>query len=533
MLVALALCLNALALITVQRADAADLRSVQGVDLKATEVPSGWLWTNYGPELKAVACITPDTCVAVGQGGAVLRSPNTADVPLAWTFIDLKKDPSDPDNPVDLVGVTCSSSSCLAISSPLTPTVAYGSWIYRSIDAGATWTAIQQLPLVAGVKRTNVGSAIACSPDPSATADTRQCYVAGLDGGVWRSDDDGRSWAGIPLPATAAKTTSFDKIACSAPGVCVAAGGDQTPSSALIRGSAVTLLATPVGLTKRFAALACDGAARCVGTGGQGKYSVMSMDASPTWGSAQAFRRNPLQAGIAVKVLDCPIENTCIGLDLDGNLLRTDALADTTVKWAMRPAPMIIGALDCLGSACVGVGKAAAWYTSIDLGSSFSRVNQVAEFDVAECGGPLGSACIAGGKENVGRSVTGGTLWTLPIADRGAFNTKAIRCQSSLACSFFGQFEVLTTEDMNVYRPRYGPVQSAAGSESQTCVTDTLCVAVNESVVFTTFDGGRIGGLEPVPEGAAVRDHLPARGDDARHLPGRREVQHPHRHDDA
>lgn len=483
LLVLLAVCLSGLAFVGVPRAEAADLRS--------SEVPSGWSWTNYGPELTAVSCITGDSCVAVGQGGAVLRSPNTAEIPLAWTFIDLQKDPRAPDNPIDLVGVTCSSSSCLAISSPLTPTVAYGSWVYRSMDAGATWAAVQQLPLVAGAKRTNIGSAIACSPDPNATADTRRCYIAGLDGGVWTSGDDGRTWTGIPLPATAGATVSFDKIACSGPATCVAAGGDQTPSSALIRGGSVTLLATPPGITKRFAALACDGPARCVGTGGQGKYSVMTMDATPTWGSAQAFRRNPLQAGITVKVLECPIAGVCIGLDGDGDLLRTDALADTSVKWAMRPAPMIIGAADCVGSTCVGVGKAAAWYASVDLGSSFSRVNQVAEFDVAVCGGQLGPACIAGGKENVGRSLTGGTLWTLPIADRGAFNTKAIRCQTSLACAFFGQFEVLTTEDMNVYRPRYGPVQSATGSEAQTCVTDTLCVAVNESVVFTTFDGGR------------------------------------------
>lgn len=483
LLVALAMCLSALALIGVGRANA--------VDFKSAEVSSGWSWTNYGPELKAVSCIKPGTCVAVGQGGAVLRSPNTDEVPLAWTFIDLKKDPKAPDNPVDLVGVTCSNTSCLAVSSPLTPTVAYGSWVYRSTDTGATWVAVQQLPLVAGAKQTNVGSAIACSPDANATADTRQCFIAGVDGGLWSSSDDGRTWAGIPLPGSSPATVSFDKIACSGPGVCVAAGGDQIPSSALIRGGAVTLLDTPPGIKKRFAALACDGPERCVGTGGVGNYSVMTMNASPTWGTAQAFRRSPLQAGITVKVLDCPIENVCIGLDGDGDLLRTDALADPSVTWAMRPVPIIIGAADCVGNACVGVGKAAAWYASLDLGSSFGRVNQVAEFDVAVCGSQLGPACIAGGKENVGRSITGGTLWTLPIADRGAFNTKAIRCQTSLACSFFGQFEVLTTEDMNVYRPRYGPVQSATGSEAQTCVTDTLCVAVNESVVFTTFDGGR------------------------------------------
>ena len=453
------------------------------------EVPSGWSWTNYGPELMAVSCASPGTCVAVGQSGAVLHSPNTDEVPLAWTFVDLVKNPKAPTDPVDLVGVTCSDTSCLAVSAPLNPTVTYGSWVYRSTDAGVTWAPVQQLPIV-NTRKTNVGSAITCAADPAATAATRECLIAGADGGIWRSTDDGRSWTGVPLPTTAPATTSFDKIACATPDACVLAGGDDMPSSALVRGTTVTLLDTPIGIDKRFAALACDGPAHCVGTGGQGNYTVMTMDATPTWGTAHAFRKNPLQAGVTVKMLVCPVENSCLGLNGDGDALRTDALADPGTGWRMRPAPAIISALTCVTTSCIGVGKMAAWYESFDLGGGFTRVNEVAKFDIAVCGGPLEGACIAGGTENIGRSITGGTLWNLPIADRGAFNTKAIRCTSSLACALFGQFEVLVTDDMSAYRPRFGPVQSATGSDTQTCVTDTVCVAVSESVVYTTFDGG-------------------------------------------
>jgi hypothetical protein len=453
------------------------------------EVPSGWTWTNYGPELMSVACATPQDCVAVGQGGAVLRSPNTDDIPLAWTFVDLKKDPKFPDNPVDLVSVTCSDTSCLAVSAPLTPTVSYGSWVYRSTDGGATWAAVQQLPAV-GTRSTNVGTAVTCAPDAGATPGTRVCYIAGDDGGIWRSDNDGRSWTGVPLPKTAPATASFDKVACASAGFCVVAGGDASPSSALVRGTTVTMLDTPIGIDKRFAALACDGPSRCVATGGQGNYTVMNVGPVAAWGTAYAFRKNPLQAGVTVKVLVCPVENSCLGLDGDGDALRTDALGTPGTAWRMRPAPAIISALACFTTSCVGVGKAAAWYQSFDLGGGFGRVNEVAKFDVAVCGGTLEKACIAGGTENIGRSVTGGTLWSLPIADRGAFNTKAIRCSSSVACSFFGQFQVLNTDDMNVYRPRFGPVQSSTGVDAQTCVTDTVCVGVSESVVYTTLDGG-------------------------------------------
>ncbi len=467
--------------------------TTQAKEVRATpvEVPSGWTWTNYGPELMSVSCVTPNNCVAVGQGGAVLRSPNTDDVPLAWTFVNLKKDPDAPEDPVDLVAVSCSTSSCIAVSSPLTPTVTSGSWVYRSTDGGATWTTVQQLPLVGATRKTNLGSAIACEKDLDATAANRVCYIAGITGGIWRSENDGQSWTGLPLPKDAPATASFDKVACATADFCVAAGGDDTPSSVLIRVDKVSPLATPVGIDKRFAALACDGAVSCVASGGVGNYTVMAVDATPKWGPAHAFRKNPKEAAKTVKALSCPVANICIGLDGDGFVLRTDALDNPNLKWAMRPAPAIIGTLDCFTVSCVGVGKSAAWYASFDLGSGFERINEVAKFDVAVCSTALDSACIAGGDQNVGRSITGGTLWTLPVADRGALNTKAITCSSSLACTIFGQTAAMSTNDMDAFSPRWGPVQSAAGVDAVDCVTNTLCVAASESVAYTTFDAGK------------------------------------------
>jgi hypothetical protein len=141
-------------------------------------------------------------------------------------------------------------------------------------------------------------------------------------------------------------------------------------------------------------------------------------------------------------------------------------------------------------TSCVAVGKGAAWYASFDLGSGFGRVNEIAKFDVAQCTAELSPTCVAGGKENVGVSRTGGTLWTLPLADRGALNTSAIECTAPSTCLILGMNDALFTGDLDVFRPRFGPVQSAAGSENQTCVTATLCVAVNDGTVYTTFDGG-------------------------------------------
>ncbi len=463
--------------------------SAEALNAKPVQVPSGWSWTNYGPELMAVSCAQPGTCVAVGQDGAVLRSPNTAQVPLAWTFLNIQ-DPDHPANPVDLAGVSCSTSSCLTVTRPANPTPAFTSRVYRSTDGGASWALVTQLPPVGTIK-TTLGSAIACSPDRSATVDNRNCYVVGAAGGIWRSTDDGRTWAGVSLPATAG-SAGFTAIACASTTACVAVGAtDQGPSSALISGSTATPLKTPIGITQAFPAVACDQPTRCIATGGQGDYTLLTIDANPTWSTAIKFRKSPLPPVAKMTSVACPAANSCVGINGDGSVLQTSALGAAGNTWLMRPVQPSIATLTCTGSSCVGVGKMAAWYTSTNAGADFGRVNEVAKFDVAVCSAALSPTCIAGGEMNMGRSITGGTLWTLPIADRGALNTKEIRCQSALSCQLFGQTETLVTDDMSVFRPRFGPVQSAAGADAVSCVTDTLCVSPKESVVYTTFDGGR------------------------------------------
>ncbi|MDP2012752.1 MAG: hypothetical protein Q8L05_00850, partial [Actinomycetota bacterium] len=350
------------------------------------------------------------------------------------------------------------------------------------------WTAVVQLPQVGAIK-TNLASAVACSPDKTATADNRNCYAVGTAGGIWRSTDDGRTWAGVAVPTTAS-TASFSSVACASSTACVAAGGADLPSSALISGSTVTMLSTPAGINQTFAAVACDNPSRCLATGGQGDYTILNIDASPAWSPALKFRKAPLPPVAKMVSVACPVANYCVGINGDGNVLQTSALGAAGNTWLMRPVQPSIATLTCTGSYCVGVGKMAAWYTSINSGADFGRVNEVAKFDLAVCSAALSPTCIAGGEMNMGRSITGGTLWTLPIADRGALNTKEIRCQSSLSCQIFGQTETLVTEDMNVFRPRFGPVQAAAGADAVDCVTDILCVSPKESVVYTTFDGG-------------------------------------------
>lgn len=471
---------------------AAALATIGATPAQAARVPSGFTWTNYAPDLSAVSCIEPGACVAVGQGGAILHSPNTQEIPLVWTMIELAKDP-DPvfkDEPVDLQDVFCSTSSCLAVSNAAKPRPDFPSRVYRSTDGGVSWTEGPVLPKV-GPLSTTSGAAVACGPhDPIADPDDwdRVCFVVGTDGGVWRSGDDGLTWTGVPLPKTAPATTSFDKVACPALTACVAAGGDTVPSSAYLKGDTVTPLDTPIGIDKRWAALDCDDPNRCIGTGGIAGYSLLNL-AQKTWGSVRDFR-DKAPKGKVVKAISCAVEDACIGLTGDDIALRTSDLGGSS-DWSRRPVPGSLLGIDCVETACVAVGKAAGWYASFNFGLDFGQVNQVAKFDVAVCTAAFSPTCVAGGKENLGISRTGGTLWTLPLADRGALNTKAIECTDPTTCLVLGQNDALFTADMDVFRPRFGPNQTPAGSENQSCVTGTLCIAVNDGTSYTTFDGAQ------------------------------------------
>jgi photosystem II stability/assembly factor-like uncharacterized protein len=453
---------------------------------QAKQVPSGWSWTDYGPELKDVACVQPGTCVAVGENGAVLRSPNTDEVPLAWTMVNLKRDADPPFDtlPVDLVGVSCSNTSCLAVSNTRDLVQGTASWVYRSTDRGATWTAAQKLPAI-GTPKTASASAIGCEPG-DVSAKTRDCYAAGVDGGIWRSRNDGRSWSALGAPPRTTKP-SFNRIACPRANTCVVVGGANTPSSAVIVGDAITSVPAPTGLTSRFSAGACD-------TADQRGYTSMSVKAK-RWGAVRSFRKAPDQQGLSASALACPFENNCVALTGAGLALRTSSLGSGE-DWQRRPLPtVLLKALECVETACVAVGKSATWFASLDVGLNWGRVNEVAKFNLGQCNIAQSSTCVAGGDMAVGISRDRGLTWNLPIAGRGALNTKALQCSAPATCLILGQTEMLFTDDFNVFQPRNPPVTAAMGADAQDCVAksvaDTpICVAVTESVTYTSFDGG-------------------------------------------
>ncbi len=84
----------------------------------------------------------------------------------------------------DIADVKVSPANASIVLAAFAPASGAGGGIFRSIDAGATWTAVAQLNGLAVYK-------IAFAPDGTA-------YAASLDA-VWKSTDGGAVWTQKPL----------------------------------------------------------------------------------------------------------------------------------------------------------------------------------------------------------------------------------------------------------------------------------------------------------------------------------------------
>ena len=128
-------------------------------------------WTQlplYGGNIGCLAIdpLTPTTLYAV-IGSRVFRSVNSG---TTWTAVN--------------TGLTAQAVSCLAIN-PLTPTTLYAGThvgVYRSVNRGATWTAAN-----AGIEK---WEAICLAIDPL----TPTTLYVGTHNGVYRSADSGGHW---------------------------------------------------------------------------------------------------------------------------------------------------------------------------------------------------------------------------------------------------------------------------------------------------------------------------------------------------
>lgn len=470
---------------------------VAGADPPRVESP--WSWADRGPQLRAVSCPAPGRCVAVGDGGAVLRSSGDAGSPAAWARVTLAADDDA------LTAVTCTDARCLAISgaegdkSKANPV----SQVFRSLDGGATWSAGVPLP-PAHSGRTRVGDAIDCDP-----AATRICTVVGSEGGIWRSTDDGVTWTAL---AASDPKGSFDGIACPAAGVCIAIGNASSsskadPRSVVLRGTAASPMTWPT--TGAPTAIACESASTCTAADSGG--SVTSTSAPwKAWGTPVKLPGKETHA----RALACPVADACVGLTGTGSAVRTTARASGVWTRALTGSADL-AALDCIETTCVAVGDHATWYGSADTGRTWTQGNEVVKLDVVDCPTGAGNGtCMAGGGEDVATSSAAGDLWTTPLSGITTLDVKGVTCADHPTCLALGKGRTLITPDFGrAWGNRLPAGGISSGPEHFACVTSVQCHGVGGGAIYTTYDGAQTGwklASVPAPKEALVGISCPA-----------------------
>ncbi|HEY1591440.1 MAG TPA: hypothetical protein VGF81_06580 [Solirubrobacteraceae bacterium] len=444
--------------------------------------PSPWTWEDRGPKLLSVSCPTQGKCVAVGVGGAVLRSPGGGTTPLAWSRVSGLADDED------LVSVACRGPLCIAVTGiDLHPTSAI-SKVSRSTDGGATWSRPEQLPAATTVKSvkkhgrtvktkvaTRVADAIACEP-------TGACVIVGRGGGIWRSTDQGQSWKPVAGGST---PTPYFAVACPTDGVCLLVGGNTgAGKTTVLKGTTAAAVAAPA--IGQLRAVACDTSSSC--TAGGDKGSVASISAP--WQRWDSPVRLP--GDTAVVSLSCPAANTCVGAT-GATMVRT--VNRSGGEWAKRPTGTVgLTSVSCAGASCAVVGDAAAWYGSTSTGFAWGQVNQVSKLDVVTCLSGAGSGtCLGGGMSDIGRSTTSGDLWTTPLSVT-SLSAAGVSCAGFPTCFVISKDKTLVSMDRGVtwhFRQAAGSI--TAGPEKGTCFDAMKCVAVSGGNVYTTFDGAQTG----------------------------------------
>jgi len=266
--------------------------------------------------LRAIACPSSDTCVAVGEAGVVLTSSDTG---ATWTTAN---SPLSGSASTSLYSIACpSSNTCLAIGDAGTILV----------SSAAGWTSVNN-PL-SGTTTTLQG--IAC---PSSDA----CLAVDAAGTVLHSSDGGTTWSSISITRE-----DVAGIACPNSNDCLAVGQGDIWSSTDGGDTWSDTRALPPDTTISLNAIACPSSSECVAVGGGGTI-LTSNNGGSTWISQDTSTGENLY-GVA-----CPTTSTCLAVGGSDQILTSE---DGGAIWSISSTLNGLYGITCVTtSACLAVG---------------------------------------------------------------------------------------------------------------------------------------------------------------------------------
>ncbi len=420
-----------------------------------------------------------DTCVAVGGTGWALRT-GAGGKPLGWSQVPWL--PAQTVANETLASVSCQGAICLAVSSGGVTNVV--SHVYRSVDDGAKWSDTGPLPKAVG--GTQVASSLACDTAVN-------CVIVGANGGIWRSVDEGQTWAAI-VPTQ--PPVGYATIACPTTTTCIALGNGGKGSH--IVGNTVSPIT--IAGAGNLGSLSCLSPTTCLAADSL-SFFYRTTDAGKT------FVRLGLTPGShAVSALSCTTSTNCTGLnDVKMSLTTTDGGAIWKTHVLPSPGKAGAAALSCVAEACSAVGLSALVMTSANSGASWTTANAVPDVSNLSCQitGTAAPICMSGGKDAIGKSITGGSFWLQPLSGVAQLDLQTVSCPEAPDCIAVGKSLALRSENYGTTwqlasSPATGP---GTGPAATTCFTTLSCVGVGSGTVFTTVDGATRWWLGSIPGG--------------------------------
>lgn len=475
----------------------------------------GWCWSDrqpIGAPLRAVTSLGGNVLVAIGEGGAILRS---ADAGQTWSWAGAARPAFAQSQALNAIAV-----SPVAVGGVRRAVVVgWNDLVLVSNDEGASWTATATAPAV-GSRLTAV-----------TMVDPQTIVVASDGGGIARSTDAGATWTTIVTPNFVQRWW-----AAAANGSTVLVVGDSNQIRRSTDGGA-TFAAVNVSAagSSELRSVGFFDANTVVAMGTLGRI-VRSIDAGQTWTNVTSTATTNLAS---LSVVDATRAYAVSESATNSVVLRT---ADAGATWSTSPVGAsgdgFRGLVALSATTAVVVGNAGRVYRSVDSGATWTRIGREAGVrgellsvafadantvlvarndtaslarstdggqtwstvnvpgfgtpeDVAFGAAGVGYAVLDTSSAQIGRTTDAGATWTF-VGTPATGSLRAVAARGNLALAVGNGGRVIRSGDGGATWTVPNTGGAAMNLRDAAFVSDTVAVIVGSSgTVLRSTDGGQ------------------------------------------